>query len=234
MKPEKRKKNFISLYFFMTRDPISSLIFSLPILLFYNIGIIISPKAMNGADFLTKTLFTKLTLQWYLLLNGVIFLLLIILIPYLKKKGRLNTKYFFPVVIESFIYAILMGNIILLIMKKAHLFGPSSNLSVFEALVVSAGAGFHEELFFRFILMGGLFLLFKSLLKSSRVLPYLISIILSSILFSLAHYIVEPFEFFSFIYRTLGGVYFSLLFISRGFGVSSYTHFLYDVIVLVF
>jgi hypothetical protein len=37
---------------------------------------------------------------------------------------------------------------------------------------------------------------------------------------------------YSFWYRTFSGVFFSALFLSRGFAVAAWTHFLYDVVVM--
>jgi membrane protease YdiL (CAAX protease family) len=60
--------------------------------------------------------------------------------------------------------------------------------------------------------------------------------IISALLFSLFHYIGpagDSFSLGSFLQRTLGGLYFSILFVTRGFGVTAASHALYDMLVAV-
>ena len=44
----------------------------------------------------------------------------------------------------------------------------------------------------------------------------------------------DPFRVDSFVFRTLAGVAFSALYVFRGFGITAWTHALYDVLVLIF
>ena len=61
----------------------------------------------------------------------------------------------------------------------------------------------------------------------------IISIIFSSILFSSFHYIgVESFTPLSFTLRFIAGVYLSLIYINRGFGIVALTHAFYDLFVI--
>jgi hypothetical protein len=59
---------------------------------------------------------------------------------------------------------------------------------------------------------------------------------LGAILFSAFHYIGplgEPMQLESFVFRTLAGLAFSGLYLTRGFGITAWTHALYDVAVLM-
>ena len=61
--------------------------------------------------------------------------------------------------------------------------------------------------------------------------------ILSAILFSLFHYIPpygDPFQIASFTFRLLSGLAFSALYVTRGFGITAWTHALYDTFLLLF
>ena len=61
-----------------------------------------------------------------------------------------------------------------------------------------------------------------------------IGLIVSSILFSLVHYLgAEAFALNSFVYRALAGAVLVALYEWRGFAVAVYTHAIYDVYVLV-
>ena len=63
------------------------------------------------------------------------------------------------------------------------------------------------------------------------------AVILSSLLFSLAHYdlfssVGDPFNPYSFVFRTLAGIFFATLFLKRGFGIAAGTHAMYDICTL--
>ncbi len=107
-------------------------------------------------------------------------------------------------------------------------------LSPLQKIVMSAGAGFHEELVFRVILFGGLAKLLH--MATKRVgLSFLIAGVISALLFSAVHYIGDlrdSFELVSFVFRFLSGLYLALVFHYRGFAVAVYTHTIYDLLVM--
>lgn len=101
-----------------------------------------------------------------------------------------------------------------------------------EMIVTFFGAGIYEELVFRLAGFALLSLLFRDLLRLDKKLSMLLIVVCSGILFSVYHYLGnERFEWPSFIFRTLAGIYFGVLFMSRGFGVTAGTHTAYDIIV---
>lgn len=110
------------------------------------------------------------------------------------------------------------------------------------SIVTAIGAGIYEELIFRLILISLLMLFFQNFLGASRKTSILLSIVISSILFSAHHHIIfvngkfgigEIFSAASFIFRTLAGVYFTVVFAVRGFGIAAGTHVFYDIIAAV-
>jgi len=46
-------------------------------------------------------------------------------------------------------------------------------------------------------------------------------------------YLTVPFNWAEFVFRTLAGVYFAVLFAVRGFGITAGTHALYDIMAAV-
>jgi hypothetical protein len=57
-----------------------------------------------------------------------------------------------------------------------------------------------------------------------------------ALVFSLFHYIGpygDPFQIPSFTFRAIAGVLFSGLYLLRGFGITAWTHALYDVLLAV-
>lgn len=98
--------------------------------------------------------------------------------------------------------------------------------------VLSLGAGFYEEFFFRFLLVK--LLVFVAVLLGyapGNLFTRIAIALLTAVIFSAAHHIVEPFSAYAFLYRTLFGLAMSMLMLYRGFGISSWAHAWYDVIV---
>jgi hypothetical protein len=59
-------------------------------------------------------------------------------------------------------------------------------------------------------------------------------VLLSAVIFSGYHYLgAETFQFRTFAFRSLAGIYFGVLFLTRGFGVTAATHAAYDILVLL-
>ncbi|MCX8112783.1 MAG: CPBP family intramembrane metalloprotease [Bacteroidia bacterium] len=95
------------------------------------------------------------------------------------------------------------------------------------------GAGFYEELFFRVLLVEGLLMFFTGLRYRKAKAPHLMGAwILSAALFSAAHFFHEDITGYAFLYRFIFGLLMSGLYILRGFGITAWTHALYDIYVI--
>jgi membrane protease YdiL (CAAX protease family) len=69
--------------------------------------------------------------------------------------------------------------------------------------------------------------------KLRKWLSNLLMVSASAVLFSLYHYLgAETFQLQSFVFRTVAGVYFGVLFLTRGFGITAGCHIFYDIIVV--
>jgi hypothetical protein len=72
------------------------------------------------------------------------------------------------------------------------------------------------------------------LLGTGFLLSTVMAMLLSALVFAGAHHIGpygEPFEGYVFLFRTLAGLYFALLYQLRGFAVAVGAHACYDVLV---
>ena len=99
--------------------------------------------------------------------------------------------------------------------------------------VLSLGAGIYEEMVFRLVALTLLHLLLRDVLKLPRFWSYLCMVVVSSVAFAAYHYLgSEAFSWRSLAFRTIAGVYFALLFLRRGFGVSAFSHSAYDMFVI--
>jgi hypothetical protein len=103
-------------------------------------------------------------------------------------------------------------------------------------VMLSLGAGLYEELLFRVILVSGIALIARRVFGWRPWIAGTVAVSISALTFAAFHYIGpygDPLRLDSFVFRLLGGIAFSLLYVSRGFGITAWTHACYDLLVLV-
>lgn len=225
------------------RNLLTSLILVFPLFLIYQVGVLFTLPMLNGADFVTTFLFASLglTLKGYLLFLAAVVAGFALTLALLKRKQHFNGRVLLPVLLESIIYALTMGSLIVLLMTKVLGFPPNLAVGLPEQglltrLVMSLGAGVYEETVFRLGLLGGSIAAFEKLLGMSRWAAVLGAFVFSSAVFSFVHYLPptgDTFTIGSFTFRVLAGIVFGVLFKLRGFAVAVYTHAFYDIFVLV-
>ena len=101
--------------------------------------------------------------------------------------------------------------------------------------MVSLGAGVYEELVFRVLLVSGLLALARLVFGLGTFAASAFAVVMGALIFSAFHYIGpygDPLEVPSFVFRTVAGLAFSGLYVTRGFGITAWTHALYDVFLL--
>lgn len=108
--------------------------------------------------------------------------------------------------------------------------------SLYQLYSLSLGAGFYEELFFRLLVVWGLLAITRLLGQNPKsFLTYAIVVLLSALLFSLAHTEMllgnEPFNLYVFTFRTVFGLIMSALLLIRGFAITAWAHAWYDILV---
>ncbi len=223
-------------------DLATSLVFIFPLFLLYGVGVLFA-DTINGVDFITRFVYAAVgyDAMHYLKVQAGLAVVFVVLLVVLRRHRRVALSGFFPLVLESAIYALTLGSLILLVMQSVLGFSlglavaGDEGVGVWEGLVISAGAGVFEELVFRLGLMaGGAALLL--LLGVPKAVALILAIVVSSALFSAAHHVGplgDPFALDVFTYRLLAGVVFALIFYFRSLAHAVYAHFLYDVYVLV-
>ncbi|MDB5356450.1 MAG: Abortive infection protein [Phycisphaerales bacterium] len=102
-----------------------------------------------------------------------------------------------------------------------------------DRLIMDLGAGIYEEFLFRLVLFTLFSMIFKDLLKLQTGLVYLLMVVISGVLFSAYHYWnpTERLVWRIFAFRALAGIYFGIIFLFRGFGITAASHTFYDIIV---
>jgi hypothetical protein len=222
-------------------DPLTSLFLVLPLYVIYQIGVLLQMQCQeglgcqwvsNGADFITRSMLeathgSRLT---FALISLGVGAGLFVAILWARRRSKLHPRLFVPVVLESALYASLVGPIIVMTQHAVGLGAPGQD-SFAGDIVASFGAGLHEELIFRAVLFaGGIFVLQKLGVK-----PFLATVssgLVSSIVFSAVHHLGalgEPFTVQAFVFRVGAGIAFATVYRVRGFAIAAWTHALYDI-----
>lgn len=236
-KPVVAKRGGIKGWLTHRHDPLTSLLLTIPVFLVYHLGILLIDMR-NGVDLVSGLTFELLqhsllayvgiTVGYAVAIAGVVW--------FLRRKGKIKPAEWLPVLGESVVLAIIMSFTVGWATSQLFDFqsGPPA-MGPLEKLVMSAGAGFHEELVFRVIIFaGGTWLLQKIMREKSELKPALVMALFSSIVFSAVHYIGpfgDPFQLDSFVFRMLAGLFLVAVYRWRGFAVAVYTHAIYDLIV---
>ena len=117
--------------------------------------------------------------------------------------------------------------------KHLSLAAPGGGSGI-SRIILYCGAGIYEELVFRVFLLGVLIAGFTLLFHMKKGAAGAAAAIVGALLFSVFHYIGPAGDTFSlggFIQRAVGGLYFSILYVTRGFGVTAASHAFYDILV---
>jgi hypothetical protein len=239
-------------YLELTRSLTYSLLFTLPLLLLYELGTLLMSRAhpnalRTGADVLLRSLLSAGGLSGTAAFTGLLVAIAVVLILLEQRRKRvpLRVAPFAGMAAESIVYAVLFGAVVGTMTswvlggmgtRLAAGEGPLDSLGVPQGIVLSLGAGVYEELVFRVLLVGGLWALFRSS-GLTRGKAGLFSALLAALIFSGFHYIGpygDQWAMASFVFRFLAGLAFSVLFLVRGFGITAWTHALYDVLIFAF
>ena len=231
-------------YFNVTRSLPAGLLFALPLLAVYELGVLMFRSEINAAADLLKTPISWLQqnpIQIFgadlvLLINIVLIAVALAAVWRVGRLGALRAGTFLGMFSESLLYAMILGPLALAPITGELKFGGfAPHLDKFPLkLVVAAGAGFYEELFFRFIILGAVFYLAKEVGKLRPFTAGALALILSGAFFSAAHFLGgnETPELGTFIYRLAAGMILGLVFLTRGFGIAAWTHAIYDLYIL--
>ncbi|HNU67724.1 MAG TPA: CPBP family glutamic-type intramembrane protease [Myxococcota bacterium] len=233
-------------YFQSTKAVGTSLVLTLPVLLLYNVSLIVPANdTINTVDLLSRIVGTRYGMYGLLVANSIIGLVSLVLGVVLAKRGRLKWWYWALLVVEGAAWAVLvaaagywantgLGQTV----PSASIMRPNANYSLMQILTFSAGAGYWEELVFRLGVIGVPFGLARWFSGrpggSGGLMPAVVAgvmLFVSAIVFSSVHYIgvQAHFDTWSFVFRAVAGLVFGLLFLFRGFSVAVFAHFMYDI-----
>lgn len=234
-------------YLHDSRAPRYSFTFALPLFVLYELLAAAlsgaSGGVRNGADVMIKAPFIALfgargPLVFVAVLAGVVG---VAVYRDVRKHGGIHGRMFIPMFAESLVLAVVFGMVVGAITTR--LLGPMARLAMADqnlgapaTLMVSLGAGLYEELLFRVILVGALLWVGRTAFSWGPWASGLFATMAGAVIFSAFHYVGsygDQFTMASFTFRTVAGLAFSGLYVLRGFGITAWTHALYDVLLLI-
>ena len=231
----------MSNYWRFSRSSYYSVVAALPLLVAYEILVILTQSRdwgiRNAADMWIRTFLMAFDLRpqhLTFVMIGIAFALIPLAMA--RSSGvKLKAKYFLLMFAEAFAYSVVLGVVLQSILRLSGLAAGSPGNGALQNFALSLGAGLFEEIIFRVILLNLLYLLLNFVFKN-KVTAAVISVLAASFLFSLSHYIgsmADSWELYSFMFRWIAGMLFTVLYFMRGFAITAYTHALYDIWVLV-
>jgi membrane protease YdiL (CAAX protease family) len=222
-------------YWSISRTPLTSLVFTMPLVLAYEGGVLVmgrgSPR--NGADVWLRQLLDAAGFGAYFLLPTLTVLGLLAWHHVEHDRWRLRPAILAGMAVECVFWAAILVGLARLQGRWWPLAAAVDAEGVLGRLVAFCGAGLYEEVLFRLLLLPALAWLLTQLGFSTPAAGFW-GVVSSSILFSLAHYVGplgDVFTLYSFTFRFLAGLFFAILFVSRGFGIAAGSHAIYDILV---
>jgi hypothetical protein len=240
-------------YWALSRQPLVSLAFVAPLLAVYEVGVLaLGAKAVrNGADVWLRGLLELLDFGNYFLLPVLVVGILLGWHHTTRQPWRVPRGVLWGMAVESVVLALCLRGIsyaaaIVLHAGLAPMFSTPTAAALASGTSASAarligflGAGVYEELLFRLILLCAAAWAIRRSGATNRTAT-VAAVLVTSVVFAAAHY-VGPYgeailwrEFgfwYGLTFRFLAGVFFSVLFVARGFGIAAGAHAGYDILV---
>lgn len=234
--------DWLEAYLARTRELATVFFAVVPLVLIYGLGLTLAaPWARSGVDLISGRLLTELSTTTYIAIQCAIAIALVALaIDRRQRTVREHLRWAVPSIVEACLWGLTLGGIVLTLMDEVRLLSTTSTtgtseltISLMDRVVISAGAGLHEELLFRAFAVPLISLLLSRAIGVPKSAAAIGAIIISSLAFSSAHHLAgEPFSAFVFSYRLVAGFVFAALFLWRGFAITAWAHAAYDFSVI--
>ena len=228
-------------YLLKSRTSFYSFLFTLPLFFLYEFNILFLSwddilVVRHGADFLMRNILESFDIYGLYGLGLVFFLgLLVTYIFFIKENQQqeVNVNFLFIMLAESMLWSVVLY---FLLFKFMVLLMNPVGKTILQQVTLAIGAGIYEEFLFRVLLIAGLSGILGFVFMWDKTFKNIIAVVLSAGIFSAFHFMGEYGDFFSmelFLIRFFAGLILGVLYMYRGFGITAYTHSIYDLIVLI-
>mgnify|MGYP002848765399 CR=1 FL=1 len=228
-------------YWDQARRPFSGLVFLLPMLVVYEVGVawlgqVWPGEVRNLADLWIRGGLAQLGLDHWLALPVLVGLGLLVWHKAARHPWGVRGRTLVGMLAESIVFAV---GLFLLARLQWWAHGHwslaiSPGETVVAARLVSyVGAGVYEEVLFRLCLLPCCWTVLRGL-GYRRWVAMAGAVVVTSLFFAAAHHLGttgEAFGWFAFSFRTLAGLVFGGLFVARGFGITVGAHVAYDLLI---
>jgi Type II CAAX prenyl endopeptidase Rce1-like len=224
-------------YFQLSRSPHYGLVFAIPLLMAYEgFALFLNHSDLygirNSADVFLKLFLAYMGIHGFFGFGAamIVALILVRVVAGEPRLGAIRVGVLGWMLAESLVYSLVFGAIV---SAMTHLFlAQPFPLSRPAQILVSLGAGIYEEFVFRVLLLAGLVFVLHRLLRLQQHVAYGVAAVLGAVLFSAFHYLGpfgDPLQLPSFVFRFIAGLILTGLYLCRGYGITAYTHSLYDL-----
>jgi membrane protease YdiL (CAAX protease family) len=232
-------------YGVVTTRPLHILVFLLPLMVLYELGayFYLAGEARGadtiGARDLLGSFFESFGVARFYLPPLALSAVLLAWHLLLRDPWRIRWSVLAMMALESALWAIPLLVFGLLLRRAPAAAGTDEVLHTLTwqaRLTISLGAGIYEELLFRLILITVVHFLLVDIMHAKPGVGFAVGAVVSSLAFAFYHNISQPgggVNLGLVVFLTAAGLYFSTVFILRGFGVVVATHALYDIVALL-
>ena len=239
------KETAVPTYWYQTRRPLPSLVFMIPLLTLYEVGVLWmcghDPDVLrNGADSWMRWALEQAGLSPVYILPAVIVLVFTVWQFSTREPWHIDGEVVLGMLTESLVLAValmVIGRIQDIAFAQLETSPIAASLGApppgVEKLVCYVGAGIYEETLFRLLLLPAVYFCLTCVGFPS-LLSITVAVTASGLAFSGAHFVgpgAEEFVWFSFIFRWVAGLFFAGVFVLRGFGIAVGAHAAYDILV---
>jgi hypothetical protein len=219
---------------------LQALVFCLPFVIAYEIGALYSDRGILARSLLADVLEAFGPAGAYL--PGLIVVVVLLAWHVARRDGwALDWRLYLAMAAESIALATPLIMLALLWGRGEPAWAVSLQAAVGiepaawqQDLLLAIGAGVYEELVFRLVAITLLHLLLVDLIGLPFKVGSALAIASSAVLFAAYHFDAgNPFTWLKFLFYSVAGAYFGVLFAVRGFGIVAATHAFYDIFYVV-
>jgi membrane protease YdiL (CAAX protease family) len=233
-----RKKTPFQQYLTSSRNFHYGVILTLPALILYELGIFAlfrdsHYELRNSGEVLLRQVFHSIGLDNVYLIAGFLltFFLVVMIRGYrLERAPGIHANFLVFMLAESVLWGCLLYLTMLgyaRIPMQLHI--PVDKLANINLAI---GAGIFEELIFRMVLISAVLVIFQKGFRQTVRFSEPMAVLISAIIFAAFHLFMESFSVAIFLQRVLGGVFLGYLYLYRGYGISVYSHIVFNLLIL--
>ncbi len=212
--------------------PLDALVFLLPLILCYEVSSFTQRDRVIASDLLQR--FVELFGPAGMWAPGIV-VVVILLATHMAsgERWRIHWRHVGLMYIEV---VLLAAPLLVLNWTLPMIGGSLFEMETFHRIAMGLGAGVYEEMVFRLILISVLVMVGSDLFHLDRMPVAVVAVLVSALLFAGHHHKpfgAEDFAISPFLFRSLAGVYLSVIFWYRGYGSAAGCHAAYNVAIVL-